>query len=101
MTAARQPSAEDRLAAIRIALAGIARGTELGDIGVRLERLHPRNNTFPGEVLLELAADDLWWWGLPALVVYVRVAARTGEPVADVSGRLARRDGVDLTASVS
>jgi hypothetical protein len=29
-----------------------------------LERLHPHNNTFPGEVFLRLAADALAWSGV-------------------------------------
>ncbi|MDQ6837823.1 MAG: hypothetical protein M3137_05665 [Actinomycetota bacterium] len=31
----------------------------MADIELQLEPLHPKNNTFPGEVLLELAADAL------------------------------------------
>jgi hypothetical protein len=34
-------------------------GVELGPLLRELEPLHSRNNTFPGEVLLELAADAL------------------------------------------
>jgi hypothetical protein len=45
--------------AVSIALSGIADGVDLGDIARRLEALHPKNNTFPGEVLLELAADAI------------------------------------------
>ena len=55
--AKRRPTAEDRRDAIRTALAGVAGGVELGPLLRELEPLHPRNNTFPGEVLLELAAD--------------------------------------------
>jgi hypothetical protein len=32
---------------------------ELGELAALLEPLHPKNNTFPGEVLLELAADAI------------------------------------------
>jgi hypothetical protein len=59
VAAKRRPTAEDRLKAIGIALAGVARGVEFGPPLLELEPLHPRNNTFPGEVLLELAADAL------------------------------------------
>jgi hypothetical protein len=59
VAAKRRPTAEDRLDAIRIALAGVARGVEFGPLLRQLEPLHPRNNTFPGEVLLDLAADAL------------------------------------------
>ena len=51
--------AEDRATAIGVALSGIVAGLELGEIGARLAPLHPKNNTFPGEVLLELAADAI------------------------------------------
>jgi hypothetical protein len=44
---------------VRVALSGIAGGLELGEIAARLAPLHPKNNTFPGEVLLELAADAI------------------------------------------
>jgi hypothetical protein len=43
---------------IRVALSGIAAG-DVDDLAFRLEPLHPKNNTFPGEVLLELAADAI------------------------------------------
>jgi hypothetical protein len=42
-----------------VTLTGLATGRELRDIARELEPLHPRNNTFPGEVLLELAADAI------------------------------------------
>jgi hypothetical protein len=43
--------------AMRIALSGAARGDELVDVADGLVPLHPRNDTFPAEVLLELAAE--------------------------------------------
>lgn len=49
--------------AMRIALSGAARGDDLGDIADRLAPLHPRNDTFPAEVLLELAADAIEFSG--------------------------------------
>ena len=59
MAKQKGPTAEDRATAIGVALAGIAGGLELGEIAARLAPLHPKNNTFPGEVLLELAADAI------------------------------------------
>jgi hypothetical protein len=59
MAKQRPPTAEDRAEAIRIALSGIAGDVDLGELASRLEPLHPKNNTFPGEVLLELAADAI------------------------------------------
>ena len=45
--------------AIEVALSGIAGGLQFGEIAARLAPLHPKNSTFPGEVLLELAADAI------------------------------------------
>ncbi len=59
MAAQRRPTAEDRLEAIRITLHGIAAEPDPLDVVPLLAPLHPKNNTFPGEVLLELAADAL------------------------------------------
>ena len=59
MAARRCPDAEDRLDAIRTALHGIAGDAEPLDVAPALAALHPKNDTFPGEVLLALAADAL------------------------------------------
>ena len=40
------------------------RGRHVAGPARRLEPLHPRNNTFPGEVFLRLAADALAWSGV-------------------------------------
>jgi hypothetical protein len=163
MAKQRMPTPEDRTSAIRVALSGIADDLALGDLAERLAPLHPKNDTFPGEVLLVLAADaieeagatreqpleegirkrhlpedrahtkaqhhkaeyavraaamiragvdpglldeviwwrtdDLWFWALEALVVYVRAAAeRTSEPVSTICGRIASRHDVQLAA---
>jgi hypothetical protein len=158
------PTSDDRIAAMRVALSGIADGVELGGLAERLAPLHPMNDTFPGDVLLELAADaieeagatreqplqfegirrrhlpedrahtkaehhkaeyalraaamlrggvdpglldeviwwrtdDLWFWALEALVIYVRAAAeRTDEAVATICRRIASRHDVQLAA---
>ena len=60
MPAARR-SAEDAGTARRILLSGVARDAAVQDLLAELEPLHPRNNTFPGEVFLRLAADALAW----------------------------------------
>jgi hypothetical protein len=165
MAKQKRPTADDRAKAIRVALSGIADGLELGDLAALLAPLHPRNNTFPGEVLLELAADaieesgatreqplesegirkrhlpedrahtkaqhhkaeyalraaamvragvdpglleeviwwrtdDLWFWALEALVIYVRAAAeRRAETVSAICGRIASRHDVQLAAT--
>ena len=59
MTPRNRPTAEDRVQTIRIALSGIREGTDLGDLRSELYALHPKNDTFPGEVFLELAADAI------------------------------------------
>ena len=59
MTPPTTPTADDRTEAILIALSGIASAVDLGTIRTRLEPLHPRHDTFPGEVFLELAADAI------------------------------------------
>jgi hypothetical protein len=59
MAKEQRPTAEDRANVIRVALSGIADDIELGQLAALLEPLHPKNNTFPGEVLLELAADAI------------------------------------------
>jgi uncharacterized protein YbjT (DUF2867 family) len=50
---------EDRTTAIRVALSGIARDLDLGELVERLAPLHPKHDDIPGEVLLELAADAI------------------------------------------
>jgi hypothetical protein len=50
-------------AAARILLDGLAGDRNLPDIAAELAALHPRNDTFPGEVFLRVAADALAWCG--------------------------------------
>jgi hypothetical protein len=59
MASPKRPTAEDRVQAIRVALSGIGSGADLADLRFELYPLHPKNNTFPGEVFLELAADAI------------------------------------------
>jgi hypothetical protein len=44
-------------------LDGLARDADIFELVSELAPLHPRNNTFPGEVFLHLAADALDWCG--------------------------------------
>jgi hypothetical protein len=55
----RRPTESDRHEAIRSLLAGLGRGTELPDLALSLESLHPRDNTFPGEVFMEVAVQAM------------------------------------------
>jgi hypothetical protein len=59
MAAHHRPTDDDRRETIRIVLSGMAEGRDLADIAAQLAPLHPPSNTFPGELLLELAADAL------------------------------------------
>ena len=45
----------------RILLDGLARDADVWELVSELAPLHPRDNTFPGEVFLRLAADALDW----------------------------------------
>ena len=44
-------------------LDGLARDVDIVELESELVPLHPRDNTFPGEVFLRLAADALDWCG--------------------------------------
>jgi hypothetical protein len=59
--ARKRPAPEDAATARRILLNGLARDARLSELLGELEPLHPRNDTFPGEVFLYLAADALEW----------------------------------------
>ncbi|HUK73571.1 MAG TPA: hypothetical protein VLW50_33315 [Streptosporangiaceae bacterium] len=63
MPARKRPTPEDAVTARRVLLGGLGDGTELFGLLGELEPLHPRNDTFPGEVFLYLAADALDWCG--------------------------------------
>ena len=49
------------MTARRILLDGLARDADIFELVSELAPLHPRDNTFPGEVFLHLAADALNW----------------------------------------
>jgi len=53
------PTDEDHVNAVRLTLCGLAAGEDLDSITERLGELHPRNNTFPAEVVLEPAAEAI------------------------------------------
>ncbi|MGO9668411.1 MAG: hypothetical protein ACLPS1_07505 [Streptosporangiaceae bacterium] len=63
MPARKRPAPDDAVTARRILLDGLARDTGIFDLAGELAPLHPRDNTFPGEVFLHLAADALDWCG--------------------------------------
>jgi len=57
--ARKRPTGEDRAEAMRRLLLGLVEGNDIFDLEASIEELHPRNNTFPGEVFLRLAGDAL------------------------------------------
>jgi hypothetical protein len=63
MPAPNRPTPQDTATARRILLDGLARDSEVSELAGELAPLHPRNNTFPGEVFLGVAADVLDWCG--------------------------------------
>src|ERR1700756_2200980 len=63
MPGRKRPTDEDAATARRALLDGLARDTDIFEVLSELAPLHPRNDTFPGEVFLHLAADALEWCG--------------------------------------
>jgi hypothetical protein len=61
MPAKKQPTPQDAVTASQILLDGLAHDVGEFELLDQLAPLHPRNNTFPGEVFLRLAADALDW----------------------------------------
>jgi hypothetical protein len=61
MPARKRPTPEDTATARQTLLDGLARDTDIFELLSDLAPLHPRDNTFPGEVFLHLAADALDW----------------------------------------
>jgi hypothetical protein len=61
MPARKRPTLEDAMTARRVLLDGLARNADIFELADELASLHPRDNTFPGEVFLRLAADALDW----------------------------------------
>jgi len=61
MPARKPPTPEDDVTARRVLLDGLARDADVLELVSELALLHPRDNTFPGEVFLRAAADALDW----------------------------------------
>jgi hypothetical protein len=57
---ARQgPTEEDREEALQRLLSGLVAGDDVFELAASVADLHPKYNTFPGEVFMDLAADAL------------------------------------------
>ncbi len=63
MPAKKRPTPQDAITARQILLDGLARDDDIFEVMAGLADLHPRDNTFPGEVFLRVAADALDWGG--------------------------------------
>jgi len=63
MPGTKRPTDQDAATARHALLDGLARDADIFEVLNRLAPLHPRNDTFPGEVFLHLAADALEWCG--------------------------------------
>jgi hypothetical protein len=63
MPCRKRPTPEDAMTARRALLDGLAHDADIFEVLSGLAPLHPRNDTFPGEVFLHLAADALQWCG--------------------------------------
>jgi hypothetical protein len=55
MPARKRPVPEDAVTARQTLLAGLARDADILELVSELAPLHPRDNTFPGEVFLHVA----------------------------------------------
>jgi hypothetical protein len=64
MPAWKRPSAQAAAIVRQILLDGVANEVDVVEILGQLAPLHPRNDTFPGEILLRLGADALDWAGV-------------------------------------
>lgn len=54
---ARRPTEDDRIEAIRRLLSGLEAGADVHELAAAVAEFHPKNDTFPGEVFMGLAAD--------------------------------------------
>jgi hypothetical protein len=63
MPARKRPTPGDTVTARRVLLDGLARDADISGLVSELAPLHPRDNTFPGEVFIRVAADALDWCG--------------------------------------
>jgi len=63
MPVKKRPTPQHAVTASQILLDGLAHDAGIPELLNQLAPLHPRNNTFPGDVFLRRAADTLDWSG--------------------------------------
>ena len=63
MPVRKRPTPGDTVTARRVLLGGLARDADISGLVSELAPLHPRDNTFPGEVFIRVADDALDWCG--------------------------------------
>jgi hypothetical protein len=59
VAAKRRPTDEDSREAVRLLTEAVESGGDIFDALDEIRPLHPKNNTFPGEVFMRVAADAL------------------------------------------
>ena len=59
MTARWRPGPEHRSEAAQRLLSGLGRGADVFELATAIADLHPKDNTFPGEVFISIAVDAL------------------------------------------
>ena len=66
MAAKRRPSPDDARAAVALLLGAVKTRGDIYDALDQVRPLHPKDNTFPGEVFMRLAAEALGLGGVSA-----------------------------------
>ena len=64
MAAKRRPTDEDSREAVRLLTGAVESSGDIFDALDEIRPLHPKNNTFPGEVFIRVAADALQLGGV-------------------------------------
>jgi hypothetical protein len=59
VVAKRRPTSEDALEAVKLLTGAVETNSDIFDALDEIRPLHPKNNTFPGEVFMRAAADAL------------------------------------------
>jgi hypothetical protein len=89
--ARKGPADRDGAEPVRRLLSGLARGDDVFDLAAAIQELHPRHDTFPGEVFMRLAADalEVAGVGLDDSVLYADCARSTWASASSRGGTIA------------